>query len=116
MDQGGTRRPADAAGVGRRLSHPGTDVPRPQSAGRAAHSQEFESALPPRPRFYLQYQLHAYHRQQHIEQAAVERQRWVLALAVAGTALALLWMYLAQRRRQERERQRIQTQTQIDQA
>jgi signal transduction histidine kinase len=63
----------------------------------------------------VQYQLHAYNKRQHIEQAARERLRWVSVLAIAGTVLALLWVYLVQHRERERERQRAEAQQQIDQ-
>jgi signal transduction histidine kinase len=69
-----------------------------------------------RAQVVLDYQLHAYNKQQRAEQVARQRLRWVSALALAGTLVAFLWMYLAQRREQERDRQKAEAQFQIDQA
>lgn len=64
----------------------------------------------------LCYQLHAYNKQQHAEQVARLRLRWVSVLALAGTVAAFLWIFLVQRREQDRQRQKAQAQQQIDQA
>ncbi|HXG11142.1 MAG TPA: HAMP domain-containing sensor histidine kinase [Gemmataceae bacterium] len=64
----------------------------------------------------VQYQLHAYNKRYHLEQAARARLRWLSALAIVGTVLALSWVYLVQHRERERERQRAEAQRQIDQA
>jgi signal transduction histidine kinase len=65
---------------------------------------------------YLCYQLHAYNKQQHAEQLARTRLKWVSLLALTGIAVALLWLYLVQRRARERERQKILARQQIDEA
>ncbi|HZT79000.1 MAG TPA: hypothetical protein VFA26_02160, partial [Gemmataceae bacterium] len=70
----------------------------------------------PQAQLFVQYQLHAYSRQQRNEQAAAARLRWVIALAVAGTALALSWVYLVQHRERDRDRQEADAQKQIDRA
>jgi signal transduction histidine kinase len=64
----------------------------------------------------VEYQLHAFNKQQHNEQRARRRLNWLSLLAVAATILSLWWMYLVQHRERERERQRALAQHQIGQA
>jgi signal transduction histidine kinase len=64
----------------------------------------------------LCYQLHAYNKQQHAEQLARSRLRWVSVLALAGAVAAFLWIYLVQRRERERERQKALARQQIAEA
>jgi signal transduction histidine kinase len=61
----------------------------------------------------IEYQLHAYNKRQHDEQAAATRFRWVAALATAATALAFLWIFLLQRRERDREQRRLREQQQM---
>jgi signal transduction histidine kinase len=70
----------------------------------------------PRAHLKVEYQLHAYNKQQHIEQVASQRFRWVGLLAVLGTVTALAWVLLVQHRERERERARAQGRRQLDQA
>lgn len=74
-----------------------------------------EHRLHDRATVSMQYQLHAYNKRQHIEQAVRQRLRWLSVLAIAGTVLALLWVYLVRHRESERDRQRAAAQRQIDQ-
>ena len=64
----------------------------------------------------IQYQLHAYNKQQRSEQIGAARLRWVGLLAVAGTLVAGLWFALVQHRERERDRQRTLALQKIDQA
>lgn len=83
---------------------------------RTGHYRELPEPVPVRDLYnsgrvrahvQVQYQLHAYNKQQQNEQLASQRARWVLALAVAGTALSLLWVYLVQQREREQEERRL---------
>jgi signal transduction histidine kinase len=58
----------------------------------------------------VQYQLHAFNRQQRREQVTADRGRLILAFAVAGAAVVFAWMWLVQ----HRERQRLDAQQQIE--
>lgn len=62
--------------------------------------------LHPQAALTLHYKLHAYSRQQQLEQVAVERWWRVWALIAAGVAGLLFWLYLDRRGVRERELQR----------
>ncbi len=64
----------------------------------------------------VEYQLHAYNKQQRNEQITRQRLRLLILLAVAASALAVWWIYLVQHRERERERQRVETKNRIDEA
>jgi signal transduction histidine kinase len=83
---------------------------------RTFEIRELEPPHRVRATVHLCYQLHAYNKQQHAEQAARTRLRWVLVLALAGTASAFLWIYLVQHRERDRERQKALARQQIDDA
>jgi signal transduction histidine kinase len=75
-----------------------------------------DQRLDPRATIRVEYQVHAYNKRQHEEQAARERLRWVSALAIAGTILAIVWTNLVQRRERDRDKQRLEAQLNLDQA
>jgi signal transduction histidine kinase len=67
-------------------------------------------ALQPGAELDVQYQLHAFNRQQRTEQITAKRGQQILALAVAGAAVVFAWMWLVQ----HRERQRLEAHQQIE--
>jgi signal transduction histidine kinase len=77
--------------------------------------REDSYALSPDASVTVQYQLHAYDKQQRDAQLASARRRWVLVLAIAGTAVAFAWMWLVQHRERERDRLRQEAQKEIEQ-
>jgi signal transduction histidine kinase len=82
----------------------------------ATQYREMTYAVSPRAWIDVQYQLHAYNKQQQAERDAALRIRWMGVLAGAGTILAVLWIFLVQYDERERERQRLLAQQQVDQA
>ncbi|GIW78403.1 MAG: hypothetical protein KatS3mg105_0210 [Gemmatales bacterium] len=94
-------------------------VPRPRH-GTSSQVRELEHRLlgPNDDRAILrfEYQLHAFQKRQHDEQAAMVRLRWTSALAVIATILAFFWIMLVQRQERERERQRQEVRRQISEA
>jgi signal transduction histidine kinase len=78
--------------------------------------QEMHYRLHPRATVYVRYQLHAYQKQQEIEQEEARRVRQLAGLAILATLLAVGWSFVGQRRERERQRQRQQAQQLIDQA
>jgi signal transduction histidine kinase len=78
--------------------------------------QELRHQLAPGAWLAVDYQLHAYNKRQHNEQALARRLQWVSLLAISGTSLTLLWVYLVQWRERERQQQQALAQQQIDQA
>ncbi len=81
----------------------------------ATPAPELEYRVHPRARVYLRYQLHAYHKQQEIEQELSRRWQKLLALAVAATAVGIVWAVLDHRRERARERQRLFAEQQVEQ-
>jgi signal transduction histidine kinase len=64
---------------------------------------------------HVRYQLHAYHKQQEIEQEQARRWQKLLGLAVAATVVGIVWAVLDHRRESARERQRLLAEQQVDQ-
>jgi signal transduction histidine kinase len=78
--------------------------------------QEMHYPLHPGASVYVRYQLHAYHKQQEIEQQEARRVRQFTGLAIIATLLAVGWSLVAERRERDRHRQRERAQQQLDQA
>jgi signal transduction histidine kinase len=78
--------------------------------------QDLKYRLHPRATVSVRYQLHAYSKQQEIEQGEARRVRQLTGLAIIATLLAGGWAFVGHRRERARQRQRELAQQQIDQA
>jgi signal transduction histidine kinase len=76
---------------------------------------DLEYRIHPGARAWVRYQMHAYHKQQEIEQELTRRWQRLLGLALAATVVGIAWAVLDQRREAARERQRLLAEQQVDQ-
>ncbi len=93
--------------------------PYPQSRdGQQVKRLEFDLSDGPDGKAVLRldYQLHAYSRQQRDQAAWQELARWLSGLGLAAAVLAALWIYFFLKRERERELQRLRAQRQVERA
>jgi signal transduction histidine kinase len=79
-------------------------------------ARKMDYPIHPSAHVLLRYQLHAYHKQQAMEQGYARRMQKLASLALAATVLGVAWAVLGHRRERERQRQRRLAEQQVEQA